>query len=53
MLNIDEEIIMKKNFENIELNIVIFYEEDVIRMSSADNIASMPEEGFPELGDFN
>ena len=37
---------MKKNFENIELKVVIFYEEDVIRTSSYDNTTDMPE--FPE-----
>lgn len=37
---------MKKNFETIELKIVTFYGEDVIRTSSADNATDMPE--FPE-----
>ena len=46
MLYLDEKMIMKKNFENIELNIVAFYEEDVIRTSSYDNVTDMPE--YPE-----
>ena len=41
-----EEIIMKKIFENIHLEIIALMVEDVIRTSSNDNIESVPE--FPE-----
>ena len=37
---------MKKIFENITLEIVTFYADDVIRTSSYDNVTSVPE--FPE-----
>lgn len=38
---------MKKQFENVELEIVCFCAEDVIRASVNDNVTDMPE--FPEF----
>ncbi len=37
---------MKRNYENVELEIVLFCSDDVIRTSQNDNTAEMPE--FPE-----
>ena len=37
---------MKRNYENVELEIVFFCSEDVIRTSQNDNVGEMPE--FPE-----
>ena len=37
---------MKKIYENIELELLFFSEEDVIRTSQSDNIENMPD--FPE-----
>jgi hypothetical protein len=37
---------MKKIYENVELEVLFFAEEDVIRTSNNDNTAEMPE--FPE-----
>jgi hypothetical protein len=40
---------MKRNYENVELEVVFFCADDVIRTSQNDNVTAMPE--FPE--DFN
>ena len=37
---------MKKIYKNIELEVLFFSEEDVIRTSQSDNIENMPD--FPE-----
>ena len=37
---------MKKIYENIELEVMFFSQEDVIRTSQNDNTAEMPD--FPE-----
>ena len=37
---------MKRNYENVELEIVSFCSEDVIRTSQNDNVSDMPD--FPE-----
>lgn len=37
---------MKKIYENVELEVLFFLEEDVIRTSQSDNIENMPD--FPE-----
>lgn len=37
---------MKKLYENVELQLVFFVEEDVIRTSSSDNVGNFPD--FPE-----
>ena len=38
---------MKRNYENVELEIVFFCSEDVIRTSQNDNVSDMPD--FPEF----
>ena len=42
-----EKLKMKKQFENIKLEIVSFCAEDVIRTSLNDNVTDVPE--FPEV----
>ena len=42
-----EKLKMKKQFENVELEIVCFCAEDVIRASVNDNVTDVPE--FPEF----
>ena len=37
---------MKRNYENVELEIVFFCSDDVIRTSNNDNVENMPD--FPE-----
>ena len=37
---------MKKTYENVELEVMFFSQEDVIRTSQNDNTADMPD--FPE-----
>ena len=37
---------MKKVYENITMDLVFFYEEDIVRTSQNDNIESVPD--FPE-----
>ena len=37
---------MKKIYENIQLEIVYFSEEDIVRTSKNDNLEEMPD--FPE-----
>ena len=37
---------MKKTYENVELEVLFFLEEDVIRTSQSDNVTPMPD--FPE-----
>lgn len=37
---------MKRNYENVELEIVLFCSDDVIRTSNNDNVEDMPD--FPE-----
>ena len=37
---------MKKIYENVELEVVFFLNEDVIRTSNNDNVGNMPD--FPE-----
>lgn len=37
---------MKRNYENVELEIVLFCSDDVIRTSNNDNVENMPD--FPE-----
>ena len=37
---------MKRNYQNVELEIVFFSAEDVIRTSLTDNTGEMPD--FPE-----
>lgn len=37
---------MKKIYDNVELEVLFFLEEDVIRTSQSDNIENMPD--FPE-----
>ena len=37
---------MKKIYEKVEMKIIVFLEEDVIKTSQNDNLESMPE--FPE-----
>lgn len=37
---------MKKIYENVELAVVFFFEEDIVRTSNNDNVTDMPE--FPE-----
>ena len=38
---------MKKIYQEIEIKIIAFLEEDVIRTSTNDNLESMPD--FPEI----
>ncbi len=38
---------MKKIYQEIEIKIIAFLEEDVIRTSTNDNLESMPD--FPEF----
>ena len=38
---------MKRNYENVELEIVFFCSDDVIRTSNNDNVEDMPD--FPEI----
>lgn len=38
---------MKRNYENVELEIVLFCSDDVIRTSQNDNVEPMPD--FPEI----
>lgn len=38
---------MKKIYENVELEVFFFFEEDIVRTSSYDNVEDMPE--FPEM----
>ncbi len=37
---------MKKIYENIEISLVFFYNEDIVRTSQNDNVVDLPE--FPE-----
>lgn len=37
---------MKKIYENVELKVVFFNEEDIVRTSQNDNLGTMPD--FPE-----
>ena len=37
---------MKKIYENMELKVVFFNEEDIVRTSQNDNVGIMPD--FPE-----
>lgn len=37
---------MKKTYENIEMQVVFFNEDDIVRTSQNDNLGTMPE--FPE-----
>ena len=37
---------MKKMYENVELELVFFSTEDIVRTSQNDNVTDMPE--FPE-----
>ena len=38
---------MKKIYENVELELVFFAAEDIVRISQNDNTADMPD--FPEM----
>ena len=38
---------MKKIYKNIQLEIVYFQEDDIVRTSSNDNLEEMPD--FPEV----
>lgn len=40
------ECMMKKNYENIQVQIVLFDRQDVVRTSQNDNVEVMPD--FPE-----
>jgi len=42
-----KEKIMKRNYENIEIKIVLFSNDDIIRTSNDDNVEPMPD--FPEM----
>ena len=37
---------MKKTYENISIDLVFFYDMDIVRTSQIDNIESVPD--FPE-----
>ena len=37
---------MKKQYENIVVDVIFFFEEDIVRTSPNDNVTDMPE--FPE-----
>ena len=37
---------MKKIYESVELEVVFFFGEDIVRTSNSDNVENMPE--FPE-----
>lgn len=37
---------MKKTYENISIDLVFFYDMDIVRTSQNDNIESIPD--FPE-----
>ena len=37
---------MKKTYENISIDLVFFYDMDIVRTSQHDNIESVPD--FPE-----
>lgn len=37
---------MKKTYENISIDLVFFYDMDIVRTSQNDNIESVPD--FPE-----
>ena len=37
---------MKKIYENVELEVVFFFGEDIVRTSNNDNVTDMPK--FPE-----
>lgn len=36
-----------KNYENVEIEIVLFSAEDIVRTSQNDNVTSLPD--FPEM----
>ena len=38
---------MKKNYEDIQVQIVLFDRQDVVRTSQNDNVENMPD--FPEI----
>ena len=38
---------MKRNYENIEIKIVLFSNDDIVRTSQDDNVEPMPD--FPEM----
>ena len=38
---------MKRNYENIEIKIILFNGDDIIRTSQSDNVEDMPD--FPEM----
>ncbi len=38
---------MKKNYEDIQVQIVLFDRQDVVRTSQNDNVVDMPD--FPEV----
>lgn len=37
---------MKKQYENMIIDVIFFFEEDIVRTSPNDNVTDMPE--FPE-----
>lgn len=37
---------MKKTYQEMQLKVIIFIKEDIIKTSQSDNVADMPE--FPE-----
>ena len=37
---------MKRNYENIQLKIIYFSAEDIVKTSNNDNVSDMPD--FPE-----
>ncbi len=38
---------MKSNYENIEIKIILFSNDDIIKTSNDDNVEEMPD--FPEM----
>ena len=41
---------MKKNYKQMEFEIVFFNDDDIVRTSQSDNVTEYPD--FPEAGDF-
>ncbi len=37
---------MKKQYENVKVDVIFFFEEDIVRTSPNDNVGNMPD--FPE-----
>ena len=41
---------IKKDYKNLELDIVVFCDDDIVRTSQSDNVTDYPD--FPEEGIF-